>query len=143
MNVWAERKIWPAAEPVEAWIGRPLRRHEDERLVRGCGRYVDDIAPQDCLHLEYFRSTYPRGVICAIDVETARARAGVVAVFTHHDLALTGEAAVNPLIASIRPPRFTVLAEQTIRAVGQPIAAVVSRSALAARDAAELRSTRA
>jgi carbon-monoxide dehydrogenase large subunit len=138
LNVWAERKIWPAAEPVEAWIGRPLRRREDERLVRGCGRYVDDIAPQDCLHLEFFRSTYPRGVICAIDVETARARAGVVAVFTHHDLALTGEAAVNPLIANIRPPRFTVLAEQTIGAVGQPIAAVVARSVLAARDAAEL-----
>jgi carbon-monoxide dehydrogenase large subunit len=118
-------------------IGHPLRRREDDRLLRGAGRYVDDMMPNDCLHLEFLRSAQPRGVITAIDVEAARAGPDVVAVFTHRDLALAAPAGVNPLVTEIRPPRFTVLAEGLVGAVGQPIAAVVARTAPAARDACE------
>ncbi|MEA2726897.1 MAG: aerobic carbon-monoxide dehydrogenase large subunit [Acetobacteraceae bacterium] len=137
MNVWTKPEVWPAAAPGEAWIGRSVKRREDARLIRGAGRYVDDITPDDCLCLEFVRSAHPHGVITAIDVKAARACPNVVAVFTHRDLAIAGQTAVNPLVADIRPPRFTVLADTTIGAVGQPIAAVVGRTALAARDACE------
>jgi carbon-monoxide dehydrogenase large subunit len=123
--------------PAALGIGHPLRRREDDRLLRGAGRYVDDMMPNDCLHLEFLRSAQPRGVITAIDVEAARAGPDVVAVFTHRDLAIAAPAGVNPLVTEIRPPRFTVLAEGLVGAVGQPIAAVVARTPLAARDACE------
>ena len=95
------------------------------------------MTPTDCLHLEFLRSAQPRGVITAIDVEAARAGPDVVAVFTHRDLAIAAPAGVNPLVTEIRPPPFTVLAEGSVGAVGQPIAAVVARTPLAARDACE------
>jgi carbon-monoxide dehydrogenase large subunit len=137
LNVWAKTEVRTVATPGEAWIGRPIKRREDARLIRGAGRFVDDLAPNDCLRLEFLRSSHPRGLITAIDVEASRACPEVVAVFTHLDIAIAGQPAVNPLVADIRPPPFTVLAENTIGAVGQPIAAVVARTALAARDALE------
>jgi carbon-monoxide dehydrogenase large subunit len=63
---------------------------------------------------------------------------GVVAAFTSDDLGRLGEASVNPLIPGIRVPRFTVLAEGAVEAVGQPVAAIVASTALRARDAAQL-----
>jgi carbon-monoxide dehydrogenase large subunit len=136
LNRFEKSSVWSTGSE-EAWVGRSLVRREDARLVRGAGRYVDDVKVKDCLRLEFVRSTYSRGVVTAVDVEAARVCPGVVAVFTGADLALAGQAAVNPLIADIRPPRFTVLADTMIAAVGQPIAAVVANSALAARDACE------
>lgn len=136
MNVKTEPQCRPIV-PATLGIGHPLQRREDDRLLRGAGRYVDDMTPNDCLHLEFLRSAQPRGVIAAIDVEAARAGPDVVAVFTHRDLAIAAPAGVNPLVTDLRPPPFTVLAEGCVGAVGQPIAAVVARTALAARDACE------
>jgi aerobic carbon-monoxide dehydrogenase large subunit len=124
-----------ALQPVG--IGYPLRRREDDRLLRGAGRYVDDITPNNCLHLQFVRSVHACGAITAVEVEAARACPDVVAVFTHREVAIAGQAGVNPLVTDIRPPPFTVLADRMVGAVGQPIVAVVARTAFAAREACE------
>jgi aerobic carbon-monoxide dehydrogenase large subunit len=116
-------------------IGHPMPRREDDRFLRGAGRYVDDMTPSDCLHLEFLRSAQARGVITVLDTGAARAAPDVVAVFTHRDLAIAASAGVNLLVSDLRPPAFTVLAPDRVSAVGQPIAAVAARTALAAKDA--------
>ncbi|MBB4018634.1 carbon-monoxide dehydrogenase large subunit [Chelatococcus caeni] len=123
---------------VGRWIGVSLPRFEDARLVTGAGRFVDDLAPDACLHVEFVRSSHARGTIAAIDTAEARAAPGVVAVFTGAELGALGEASVNPLLPDIRVPRFSVLASGTVEAVGQPLAAVIAETAAAARDAAQL-----
>jgi carbon-monoxide dehydrogenase large subunit len=118
------------------WIGRSIRRLEDARLLVGGGRFVGDLAPVDCLHLEFFRSAYAGGRIVELDLAAARATPGVVAVYAADDLGELGHAAVNPLIDGIKVPPFRLLARKAVEAVGQPVVAVVARSAAAARDAA-------
>ena len=118
------------------WIGRSIRRVEDARLVTGQGRFVGDLAPAGCLHLEFFRSPYARGAIASLDLNAARAIEGVVAVYTATDLGALGAAAVNPLIPDIKVPPFRLLADGTVEAVGQPVVAVVATNVAAARDAA-------
>ena len=136
LNVETKSRDRPmASEP--AGVGYPLRRREDGRLLRGAGRYVDDISPNDCLHLQFVRSVHACGAITAVEVEAARVCPDVVAVFTHREIAIAGQAGVNPLVTDIRPPPFTVLADRMVGAVGQPIAAVVARTVSAARDACE------
>src|ERR1700683_4625097 len=118
LNVETKSKARPmASEPVG--VGYPLRRREDGRLLRGAGRYVDDISPNDCLHLQFVRSVHACGAITAVEVEAARVCPDVVAVFTHREIAIAGQAGVNPLVTDIRPPPFTVLADRMVGAVGQ------------------------
>ncbi|HWK43985.1 MAG TPA: xanthine dehydrogenase family protein molybdopterin-binding subunit [Stellaceae bacterium] len=121
----------------ESWIGQSVPRFEDDRLLTGNGRFVDDFSPEGCLHLEFLRSPHARGTIGSIDLSTALASPGVIAAFTATDLGDLGQAMVNPLISGIRAPRFTLLADGAVEAVGQPIAVVVADTPLHARDAIE------
>ncbi|HJZ70670.1 MAG TPA: hypothetical protein VKE51_02965, partial [Vicinamibacterales bacterium] len=66
-------------------IGQSPRRREDERLVTGRGRFVDDIAPASCLHVAIVRSTHARARIVAVDTSAARALPGV-SVYVAGDL---------------------------------------------------------
>jgi carbon-monoxide dehydrogenase large subunit len=70
----------------ERELGRPRRRVEDDRLIRGRGRYVDDLAPADSLHGAFLRSPFPDAAIRRISTEAALAAPGVVAVLTGRDL---------------------------------------------------------
>jgi carbon-monoxide dehydrogenase large subunit len=124
-----------AGEAAPGWIGRSVLRLEDARLVTGAGRFVGDLAPPDCLHLEFFRSAHARGRIADLDVAAARAAPNVVAVYTADDLGTLGQAEVNPLIPDIKVPPFRLLAQDSVEAVGQPVLAVIAHSAAAARDA--------
>lgn len=130
----------PPPEPDAAahWVGQALRRREDERLVRGAGRYVDDLAPQGCLHLDFVRSPYAGGVIEALDLEAARTATGVIAVFAGADVAGLGHASVNPLVDRLEAPPFPILPESEVGANGQPVAVVVADTLAHARDAAQL-----
>ena len=56
----------------DAWVGRPLKRREDHRLLVGAGRYVDDIRPAGCLHVALLRSHHAHARI-ARDRRRARA----------------------------------------------------------------------
>ena len=133
MQEWSDRRQGSG----RTLRGRSVRRVEDRRLLIGAGRFVDDIRPDACLHLDFLRSAHAAGDIVRLDVMAARQSSGVVAVFTGADVADLGSASVNALLPDIRSPRFPVLAQGQVDAVGQPIVAVVAQGQVQARDAIE------
>ncbi|GAA4830986.1 xanthine dehydrogenase family protein molybdopterin-binding subunit [Saccharopolyspora rosea] len=120
-------------------VGARVRRHEDDRLLRGLGRFADDVDRLGQVHVRFVRSTAARAEITGIDTSAARAVPGVVAVVTGHDLA-----DLPPI--PIRLPRGDepdgclqrVLPTDEVRYVGEPVAAVVAEDPYTAEDAAEL-----
>src|SRR5215468_4806798 len=71
-------------------IGQPVPRSEDPVLVRGEGRFTDDVSVAGQLHAVMVRSRHAHGVIKKIDTEAARKMKGVLAVYTAADLAAYG-----------------------------------------------------
>ena len=121
-----------------------MHRFEDERLLRGTGRYVEDLDAADCLHAVFVRSPHAHARIVSFDPCAARESAGVRGVFSGQDFLAEG---VRPLPCA-RPiessdgtpfhaPTRNVLALEHVRFVGDPVAMVVAASAEAAADAAE------
>lgn len=120
------------------WVGKPLRRKEEARLVRGKGKFVDDIKPDRCLHLRLVRSPFAHARINRVDVSAAQALPGVVCT-------LTGEE-----VAKLCPPFFPIgpgpctkivdlpMAHQKVRYQGEPVVAIAAESRAIAEDAAEL-----
>jgi carbon-monoxide dehydrogenase large subunit len=119
-------------------VGRPLRRVEDDALLTGRGRFVDDLASPGCLHLAFVRSPHPHARIVAVRTEGAHASAGVRAIYTGEDVAALGTLAVNPLLPDVKIPPRPILARTRVTAVGEAIVAVVAENRLAALDAADL-----
>jgi carbon-monoxide dehydrogenase large subunit len=122
-------------------IGRPLTRREDQALLTGRGRYVDDVTLPGTLHAFAVRSPLAHARITGIDVTEARLAPGVAAVFTADDLA---EAGVGPLPGgealppgALNPPH-PVLARDKVLWAGQPVVLVVADTPGLAADAAEL-----
>ena len=123
-------------------IGQSRRRVEDDRFLRGTGRYLDDIAVDGALHGHVLRSPFAHATILSINTDAARAMPGVRGVYTAADLRADG---VNPLpcvakVATIGPmivPPRPALAEGRVRYVGDAVAFVVAETVLQARDAAE------
>jgi carbon-monoxide dehydrogenase large subunit len=121
-------------------IGASVPRLEMTRLVRGGGRYIDDIKRAGVLHVCFIRSPYAHADIVHIDTEAARHSPGVMAVFTGADLGPICEpfeavAFNRPGHKSARQP---VMPEKHVVWQGQPVAAVVAESRALAEDAAEL-----
>jgi len=121
------------------FIGVPIKRLEDPRLLVGGGRYVDDLIRPGMAHAVIVRSPHAHARVLRIDGRRARARPGVLGFVTAADL--TG-VPVIPLrqpgkpahAAYLQPP----LAGDTVRYVGQPIAVVVATDRAAAVDARDL-----
>ena len=123
-------------------IGARTPRVEDARLLRGGGRFLDDIVVPGALEAVFFRSPVAHGLIRKIDVAAARALPDVRAVLTYDDL--------RPLLTSDRIPlalpaagiRFDVdpfvLARKEVCYAGEPIALIVATSRRVAEDAAAL-----
>src|SRR4029450_4770764 len=86
----------------EGWIGRPLKRREDHRLLTGAGAYVDDMTPPGCLHVALLRSPHAHARITRLDVEAARRAPGVRLVATGKDVASLGPMPVDRLKAGMR-----------------------------------------
>jgi aerobic carbon-monoxide dehydrogenase large subunit len=121
------------------WIGQSVERLEDPPLVRGRARFAGDISFPHQLHMRVVRSNHAHGRIGSIDVAAARAVPGVAAVWTAADIA-----DVPPIdfregrIPAFEPYRQPVLATDTVRYVGEPIAAVFAADPYVAEDAADL-----
>jgi carbon-monoxide dehydrogenase large subunit len=112
---------------------------EDERLLTGASRYVDDIALPGMLHLVAVRSPLAHARVVRIDADAARAAPGIKAVVTHADMAALGHLPImteNGVQAADVP--IPLLASRKVRFAGEPVAAVVATSRAAAVDAAEL-----
>jgi carbon-monoxide dehydrogenase large subunit len=123
-------------------IGQPVPRTEDPTLVRGHGRYTDDINLTGQVHAVMVRSRDAHGIIKGIDAGAARGMPGVLGVYTADDLKAYGALKCalplknrdgSPLKVS---PRHA-LAEGKVRFVGDPVACVVAQTLAQAKDAAE------
>jgi carbon-monoxide dehydrogenase large subunit len=125
-------------------IGQAMIRREDQRLLFGTGRYVDDVAVENEAFIAFVRSPHAHAGIVSIDAAEAKKMPGVVAVLTGADLKADG---IGPLpdgaglkradgIAMVGAPH-QVLAVDAARYVGQPVAAVIAKTRLQAEDAAE------
>src|SRR3970040_1296876 len=121
-----------------AWIGRPLKRGKDHRLLVGSGRYVDDISPHGCAHVVLLRSPHAHARIARLDVETARRAPGVVAVVTGADVKDLQPMPPDRIMPDMRVPPHPIIADGRVHAAGTPVAAVVANSVYAARDAVDL-----
>jgi aerobic carbon-monoxide dehydrogenase large subunit len=75
-----------ASVSASAFLGRSVPRLEDARLLRGAGRFVDDIALPGLLHATFVRSPLAHALIRGVDAAKARALPGVRAVLTYADL---------------------------------------------------------
>ncbi len=119
-----------------SWVGKPLERIEDETLLRGRGRFIDDLNPvPGAYHAAVVRSPYAAAHLTSIDASAALASPGVLAVVTGQQVAeLT-----KPFHAVIDTPvAFRAAAVEEVRYAGEPVAVVVARDRYLAEDAAEM-----
>ncbi len=120
----------------DRWVGAALPVREDERLVAGRGRFVDDIARPGMLHAAMLRSPHAHARIVSIDAREAEAMPGVAAVLTGAEAArLSGP--IRPLIPTTAAVADYCLAVDRARFAGEPVAAVAAVDRATAEDAAE------
>ena len=138
------RYVAPVAAAQNNGIGQPVRRKEDNTLVRGKGRYTDDFNLPGQLYAWMVRSSQAHGIIRRIDTVAARAMPGVRGVWTGADFTADQYAPFvcamplknrdgSPLRQTNRMPLMT----DKVRFVGDPVAFVVADTVTQARDAAE------
>ena len=125
-------------------VGQPVRRKEDDTLVRGKGKYTDDFSLPGQVYAWIVRSSHAHGILRGIDTEAAKAMPGVLGVWTGADLASANYGPYtcglplksrdgSPLLQTNR----TALMTDKVRYVGDPVAFVVAETQAQARDAAE------
>ena len=122
------------------FVGQPVKRFEDPRLLTGQGSYVDDLTLPGLLHAVVLRSLHAHANIRSIDVSAASRMPGVVAVFTAadiQDLAVEIPTRTNTGADEFNPPRHPVLASDKVCYVGQAVAVVIAEDAYTAADALE------
>jgi len=123
-------------------VGQPVRRVEDDRLVRGAGRYTSDLAPEGSLFAQFIRSPHAHARFKVGDPEAAAATPGVNAIYLASDFSNLGDL---PCLAPtknsdgrqtpLKP--YPVMAGDEAHHVGDIVAMIVADSAFAARDGAE------
>src|SRR5262249_36221730 len=125
-------------------IGQPVARTEDPVLLRGEGRYTDDLNLPGQACAVVVRSRVAHGVLHGIETDTARMMAGVLAIHTAEDLVAGG---MKPMQTNVfgqnrdgsapTKPAQMALARGKVRYVGDPVAVVVAETREQAKDAAE------
>ncbi len=119
------------------WVGAPVARTQDRRMLLGRGKFTGDLARPGTLHAAFVRSPFAAATFGPIDTSPALARPGVAAAFTAADL---GDPA---LLAVLERPEFVptplpLLAIGQVRHVGEPVAVVLAEDPYLAEDAIEL-----
>jgi carbon-monoxide dehydrogenase large subunit len=126
------------AETKAPYVGQAIPRFEDARLLRGLGKFVDDITLPGMLHAAFVRSPFGHATITRIDASQARALDGVALVLTAEDIPDLAPIATglprDDVVANNRP----VLPAEKVRFVGEPVACVIASSRYVAEDAAQL-----
>ena len=118
------------------WVGTAVPRKEDEALLTGRARFIDDMEPVPGLrHAALLRSPHPHAEIRSIDVSRAAACPGVYGVLTGADIA----AATRPIPSAVRVPiDYYPIAVDKVRYAGEPVALVAAEDRYVAEDALEL-----
>lgn len=121
-------------------IGKSVLRLEDHALLTGAGRFAGDQNFDGQLHMRVVRSPVAHGRIRGIDTADARAAPGVHAVWTGADVADVPPIDLRPgsAVQDLEKCRQTILAQDVVRYVGEPVAVVFADNAYRAEDAAEL-----
>ncbi|GAA0217077.1 MULTISPECIES: xanthine dehydrogenase family protein molybdopterin-binding subunit [Halobaculum] len=116
-------------------VGEPMGRREDDRLLRGEGKYMDDFEPTSNLHhVAFLRSPVAHGEIDDIDTTAAERREDVTCVLTGADIAEQ----MDPFAVGVQnPPEYYPLAVDKVRYDGEPVAMVVATTKYGATDALE------
>ena len=120
-------------------LGQSVTRLEDDVLLRGGGRYTDDLSLARAAHVCFVRSPHAHARIKAISATAAANAPGVMAIFTGKDVAadrLGNVPCLIPIEGLKEPPR-PLLAIGTVRHVGDPVAMVIAETAAQAKDAAD------
>ena len=123
------------------YVGRPLKRFEDPRLVTGQGSFVDDLRLPGMLHAVVLRSPHAHARILSLDAAPARALPGVAAVLTASDIAgAVRDIPPRPTreLEGMQVPEHPVLARDKVCYVGQAVAIVVAQDRYIAKDALDL-----
>jgi aerobic carbon-monoxide dehydrogenase large subunit len=126
-------------------IGQGVPRFEDPRLIRGGGRYVDDVQLPGTARGVVLRSQHAHAKIARLDVSAAKAAPGVLCVLTAADIKAAGWTDI-PVPGGLKrrdgspmvKPRYPILAEERVRWVGDYVAFVVAETLAQAMDALEL-----
>jgi carbon-monoxide dehydrogenase large subunit len=119
-------------------IGSHAPRKEDERLLTGRGRYIDDIIVPGALHACFVRSPHAHARIVAIDAQPALEMPGVVAVVTGKDVAAwTTRHRMAPPIDGLQAVEMDTMPIDKARFQGDPVACVIAQDRYLAEDAAE------
>ena len=137
-------RLVPDLEPGRYAVGQPVSRLEDPVLLRGEGRYSDDMNLPGQAYGVVVRSRVAHGVLRGVETAAAAGMPGVLAVVVAGDLVAAG---IQPMNANVigknfddRPipkPVQMALATGKVRYVGEPVAFVVAETAQQAKDAAE------
>src|SRR5271156_1170144 len=141
MNIQDDPDAWAVQK---FGVGQPVPRTEDPKLVRGEGRYTDDLSLPGQAYAAIVRSSHAHGVIKGLDTAAAQEMPGVLAVYTGADLQAAGYGGLKcvppmknrdgtPMKKPLRP----ALAVDKGRFVGDPVACVVAETAIQAKEAAE------
>ncbi len=120
------------------WVGRALPRKEENRLLRGRGKFADDIKLREMLYLRFVRSPYAHAKIVNVDVSSAEALAGVVCSLTGAEIAAQTQPFIEIGPDACGKIKDYPLAVSKVRYQGEPVVAVVAESPGLADDAAEL-----
>jgi|GraSoiStandDraft_57_1057295.scaffolds.fasta_scaffold10909_3 aerobic carbon-monoxide dehydrogenase large subunit len=125
-------------------VGQPVRRKEDDTLVRGKGKYTDDFNLPGQAYAWIVRSSHAHGIIRRIDTSAAKAMPGVLGVWSGADLASANYGPFTcglPLKSRDGTPLLqtnrAALVTDKVRYVGDPVAFVVAETLAQARDAGE------
>src|SRR5450755_1927130 len=124
--------------------GQPVKRLEDLRLLTGKGLFIDDKPEDGALWLHVLRSPHAHAKLVSVDTKAAAGMPGVQAVYTGADLTADDIGTLPTLLVFMRPdgkpmtvPPRRLLAHEIVRFAGEPVAAVVATSRVAAQTAAE------
>jgi carbon-monoxide dehydrogenase large subunit len=127
---------------VAGYVGAPVERIEDLRLLRGEGKYTDDYHLHGMLHAAIVRSGVAHGLLRGVDGAAALKLPGVRAVYSGADVAAAlGAVPRIPMrlapLPELVPFEQPVLADGRVRYVGEPVAIVLADTAALAEDALE------
>jgi carbon-monoxide dehydrogenase large subunit len=130
--------------PLKFGIGQPMPRSEDPRLLRGEGRYTDDVKLPGQAYAVMVRSRHAHGIIKGIATDAARAMPGVLGVYTGADLDKAGFGTLKCMMPAMNrdgtpmhQPAWHALATDRVRYLGDAVACVVAETVTQAKDAAE------
>ena len=120
-------------------LGQSIPRLEDDNLLRGAGRYTDDFALARAAHVIFVRSPHAHARIRSVDVSAASRLPGVISILTGKDAAADGLGNIPCLIPvpGLKETPRPILARDTVKHVGDPVAMVIAETLAQAKDAAE------